>query len=316
MKCMKMINLALTTFILFTFSPGYYAQGPLVPATLRYQFEASSADGCGIGGIRFNGFQTNGNNWSVYGSVGNYSSSPDGFLAFSWHLNDEIGELASGSYDSRTGASTGGTHGASFDFTISRTPAGEMSFTASGEERVLSSSGSCGQSFFASTFTTAGSGGRFFLYFSNSMAPVVIQSKQSGLVLQIAGSSSADFEPVTLGTYQGTANQQWTPSGGGSFPGYLYSNTATGKTLHFDPQSGNSLVFQLTGSNRGWRFLAVGDGSYYIVTDEYIEGTTQPPLYRHLALKPVGDSSSPGAQVEATDRTNQLSQQWWVLRPQ
>src|ERR1044072_1700472 len=101
-------------------------------APFHYEFIASAAEGCGAGGIRFFGYSLGYQTpftWSVYGQVPNYQTS-GGYLAFSWTLVDEAGTLATGSYDSRTGASTGGTYGNSWSFPISRYPVGDTAFQA------------------------------------------------------------------------------------------------------------------------------------------------------------------------------------------
>lgn len=306
------MNIKTTTFILIiftlvTFANVTYAQTGSVPPGFRYQFLASSADSCGAGGIQFFGYQyASENEWSVYGRLPNYNIS-GGYLIFSWTLSDEGGQLASGSWNSQTGASTGGTYGSSFGFLTSRIPVGEIRFQALGQVQGTGGYGTlCQQSFNATTFTTVSSGGYVHLTVDTSKT-YVFQNKQSGLVIQIAGSSSADYEPATQDAYVSASNQNWTLSSGGSYY-YIFSNNATGKALYSDFQSGNPTVYQLSSPNRAWRFISVGDGSYYIVYDVNYAGG----VYTSYAMRPANGTSQSGNSIETIERTNESSQHWFV----
>jgi hypothetical protein len=130
----------------------------------RYSFLASAADYCGMGGIRISGFEQNHPNWATYGPHINITG-PYAYLAYSWELRDRDGVIASGSYDSRTNTSTGGTWSTGANFQVSRYPVGtvnDMSFAAWGSFYTNSGyGGPCSGSFFASTYTTMSSGGYF-----------------------------------------------------------------------------------------------------------------------------------------------------------
>jgi hypothetical protein len=135
-----------------------------------YSFMAGAADGCGMGGIHFYGYGgllDNGTYyWSTYINPSLYQSGPNAYLAYSWQMYDQAGLLASGSFDSRTNTSVNGTYSSGSNFyTVPPTgPVENMSFQASGS--YYSPYGGyggtpCNQSFYATTFTTSGSGGYF-----------------------------------------------------------------------------------------------------------------------------------------------------------
>lgn len=308
MKNVKTI--VFTGFLVLIFNTISYSQGTLTPAQLRYQFNASSADSCGFGGIGFYGYQTSQTDWSVNGRIPNTYFS-GGYLAFSWTLTDETGGLASGSYDSRTNISTGGTYGGSWSFTMSRIPAGELRFQASGQVRGQNYSGQqCEEAFNATTYTGSSSGGYLYLGLGTPET-YVFQSKQDGLALQIKGSSPQDYQPATKSPYNGTPSQ-WTltvTSGENTYNGYYkFTNNVTNKPLYSDFQSGNPAVYQLSNTSRGWRFISVGDGSYYIVYDQFVNGRYVP-----YAMQPIGGTLENHNDINVVEKSNQLSQQWYVM---
>lgn len=288
-----------------SFSVNLYAQNNTLP--FYYQFLAISAEYCGAGTLRFFGYSygyQSPSQWSIHGTLP-YYNDPGGFLTYSWTLQDEAGTLASGSYDSITGATTGGTYGSSFGFTTQRFPIGQLSFRANGTVRGRGSSGSlCTQSFDATTYTAI-SGGGYFTLKTNTSYNYKFTNSQSNLVLQVA--DSFDYTPATQGI-NGTGNQSWRLSTAAGEGRYDFINNATGKPLYSDFSSGSPLVFQLFGSSRGWRFVSVGDGTSFYIVYEYNNRIGDP----QYAMEPTGGSVQVGAVIEALSRANRQSQKWIV----
>jgi hypothetical protein len=148
--------------LLLVWSANVYASG--------YSFAASGADYCGMGGFHAGGGGggVNADGTPNYFWMFNLSPSlpSGGTLSYSWELRDAQGVIASGSYDSTTNSSTGGSGSSGADFYASRAETGSlegMSFAAWGNFYCPSCSwGSpCQESFFESTYTTMSSGGYF-----------------------------------------------------------------------------------------------------------------------------------------------------------
>jgi len=151
----KVTLIAFFGLVLLGVSDNAYGQSP------RYSFQAAAADYCGRGGIHFWGFEQDDPNWAVYPDLPS-PTSPNDYVAYSWHLNDAQGVIASGSYDSRTGVTTGSSL---YNFQVSRYPIGtvsDMSYTVTGSFYTSTGAyGPCQESFQATTYTTASSGGYF-----------------------------------------------------------------------------------------------------------------------------------------------------------
>jgi hypothetical protein len=150
-------------FLLYGSAAVAYASG--------YSFFASGADYCGIGGFHAGG---GGGGVNADGSPNYYwtfNLSPSlpsgGSLSYSWDLQDAQGVIASGSYDSTTNTSTGGSGASGADFFASRAETGSldgMAFEVSGYFYCPNcgyGGTQCSESFYESTFTTSTSGGNF-----------------------------------------------------------------------------------------------------------------------------------------------------------
>lgn len=72
------------------------------------QFTASSGSYCSYSGTQIFGAQADPLGWLLEGPHLSLSV-PHAFEQYSWTLSDEEGTLATGSFDSRTGSSTGGS---------------------------------------------------------------------------------------------------------------------------------------------------------------------------------------------------------------
>lgn len=148
--------------VLLLSSANVYASG--------YSFYATGADYCGMGGFHAGG---GGGGVNADGSPNyfwlfnlNPSLPTGGTLSYTWELRDAQGVIASGSYDSTTNSSTGGSGASGAGFYASRAETGSlegMSFAASGYFSCPSCSwgAPCQESFFESTYTTITSGGNF-----------------------------------------------------------------------------------------------------------------------------------------------------------
>jgi len=249
------------------------------------------------------GFEQNEPNWAFYGPYVNIGNSDD-YLIYSWTLRDEQGVIASGSYNSQTGESTGGTGSSGANFTISRYPVGDLIFTATGSLHTTGTYGPCGESINADADMLSNS----FWLTVNPNYTYQFTSKASGLVIQIPGGSTADYTQVTQDTNTSAAQQKWTLSVAGS---YKISNTATGVPLYNDTTSQHTSVVQLSGSSTSWRFVSVGDGSYYLTV--YLSHGGGPGFgdTSHV-MGVVAGSQNPGAGIETAYRAGLSSQQWSV----
>src|SRR6267143_6400137 len=217
------------------------------PPGFQYTFAASSPDGCGLGGIHMYGFEQNEPNWAFYGPYVNISGPYD-YLIYSWTLRDEQGVIASGSYNSQTGASTGGTGSSGANFEVSRYPVGDLIFTATGSLHASGAYGPCVEGINADADMLSNS----FWLIVNPNYTYQFTSKASGLVIQIPGASSADYTQVTQDTNTSAAQQKWTLPAFGANGYYRITNKSTGKPLFNDTSSQHTSVVQLSGSSTAW----------------------------------------------------------------
>jgi hypothetical protein len=135
-----------------------------------YSFYATGADYCGMGGFHAGGGGGGVNSDGSPNYFWMFNLNPSlpvgGRLSYSWELKDAAGVIASGSYDSTTNSSTGGSGSSGADFYASRAETGSlegMSFAAWGDFYCPSCSwgSQCSEQFFESTYTTITSGGNF-----------------------------------------------------------------------------------------------------------------------------------------------------------
>ncbi len=291
---------------LISCSVNLYAQSDT--SQLHYEFNASSADYCGAGGINFFGYSygyQSPSEWAVHGTLP-YYNDPGGYLAYSWTVNDEAGTLSSGSYDSRTGVSVNGTYGGSIDFTTQRFPIGELSFRANGTINGRSGANGtlCTQNFDATTYSAVSGGGYFNLKTKTDFS-YTFKNSQSNLFLAVP--DSLDYTVATQEAYFNKRSKRfWTLSDINSTGLYSFVNNSTGKPLFSDFISGNSQVYQLSGSNRGWRFVSVGDGTSFYIVYQYNNRNGDPSY----AMEPSGGSNQVGAVIEAPTKADRQSQKW------
>ncbi len=279
----------------------------LKPIAPHYQFFAGHPDYCGTGGFRLTGYETDSVNWIVHGNMPpNGGNWPGDFLSFSWDLTDEIGTLASGSWDSTTNTSTGGTTGADFAFSLSRIPVGELYFQATGSYMAYP----CGQNFKVTSATGFITNGWFQLTFQSLTDNIVFYNTNHNLALQIPNGNPADYVTPDLEQFKNLSHQKWNLStlpaqpGPGSNTGYYrVDNSATGKPLNVDINNPNA-IFQLQGTTFGWRFVSAGDGTWFVVYDKIASPTL--PLWQQYAM----GSSVLNFDVEAFPKPFTSSQKW------
>lgn len=313
---LKKIGWSLVLFLL-SLGLNIQAKAGLVPLTPYFQFSAGHADSCGYGGVQLYGYQYSEIGWTIHGNIpANGGNSPGNYLTWEWQLIDEAGVLASGSWDSTTSTSTGGTYGTDAGFETSRLPVGEMYFEGSGSYQ--SDSPPCTQSFQVTSGTLIMTNGYFFASLPTTASPIVFQSPDSGLVLQMPDNSSTNYEEPIQDYYDEQDYQQWNlTSIGGCGPYYWYgcykfTNNGTGVPLYSDYATGGSPVYQLSGTNLAWRFISAGDGSWYIAYDQQTGGP--PSTFSSYAMGPVGGSTKTEVVIEAYPRPFQQSQKWLIYR--
>ncbi len=305
-KKMKIGILFLALFVVLgSFNSNVHAQSNA--SQLYYDFKAVSVEGCGTGTINFNGHSigyAQSMGWSVLATDFPNYNTYGGYLDYSWTLTDEAGTLASGSYNSSSGASTGGTFGVAIDTSTQRFPVGDVEFRAFGTVIGDGISGLCSQYFDATTYASYTGNGYSDLRVNPSPS-IRFQNKQSNYFLQV--NDYSDYSSATQGISIQGGNQYWTLSRSNLDEGHYFTNSATGKRLYSDFLSSNSLVYQLSGANRSWKLVSVGDGTSFYIVYEYNNGGTQ------YAMEPVGGSTSNGAAIEALSRQNRQSQKWIII---
>lgn len=164
-------------------------------------FQATGADYCGMAdGTFIRGYQEDTLDWGLYGPNVSYLSIPNGYVAWSWTLSDQLGTMATGSYDSRTGVSIGGTNVSSAGFTAPRAPVGglsNMSFVADISVYAMGFGGPCMESVQDTTTNTISSGGTWFYWNDQNSSPKVGSALQTSAFFQQFPADSTP-EPSTI----------------------------------------------------------------------------------------------------------------------
>ncbi len=133
-----------------------------------------------------------------------------------------------------------------------------------------------------------------------------IVNRNSGLLLDISGSSTANGGATIQSTSAGTTSQQWQLVATGN--GYVkLANYNSGKVLDI-PGKSSTAGLQLEqwtdngGTNQQWQFIDAGNGYYNIVS--HSDG---------LYLDVSGSSTSSGAAVDQQTASGGTSQQWSLV---
>lgn len=304
---MRLTIYLLSLFVAFTFTE----MNAQTPQPAEYRFQAGAGVAC-QGGFAWNGFSSNSSySWMIQGPSANYTSPIGGYIAFSWTLSDEAGTLATGSFDSRTGESTGGTFALSFQFTTNRLPYGKPVFRASGSGKIAGPTfTACDISFLASSDQTSAGGGYFFLAFDPAKR-FKLQAVASNLILTVPGSSTADGQVVVQDADANSPNQLWQLGTGGTYEGLEIKNIATQKLLLF--AAPNSQLYQGSTGNSSIRILSAGDGTFFLTYDDYVAGSTMPPQSTSYALQPSGGSTSAGSYIDFVQRNGSQIQTWRII---
>lgn len=140
----------------------------------------------------------------------------------------------------------------------------------------------------------------------------IVVNRNSGLVMEVAGGSTANGANVQQGTYTGATSQQWdvVPVDsriGGDFSYFSITSASNGKSLDDDNWSldngANIMVFDLYNTANQQRYLEyVNDGYFYIRS-------------RHSTkcLDVFNSGTSPGDNIVQWDPAGGANQQWRLI---
>jgi hypothetical protein len=283
-----------------------YAQSIQPPPGFYYTFQAIGSDTC-LGATNteiFGDQQYPG--WATYGPhvqlVG-----PSDFLIYSWQMTDGNNvTLATGSWNSQTAVSTGGSSANGANFSFTQNPTGDLSFSEN--ISYYSSQKGCGDSIqdLATPYLN------LFVIDVNTSYKYVFKSKETGFALEMPNSSNGT--QLIQRPYTGATNQEWQLSlvpkiDGGGF--YVFTNVATGAPLYADYNVASSAVTQSAGTSHAWHFTAAGNGAYNIT----LSSSETPGYFLRMTDKTHAmtiTSTVSGSGIVASPSSNSTGQQWVV----
>ncbi|MBA2396794.1 MAG: RICIN domain-containing protein [Ktedonobacteraceae bacterium] len=133
----------------------------------------------------------------------------------------------------------------------------------------------------------------------NSSVYYRITNRNSSIVLDVPGGSTANGAGINQATDAGTTNQQWQFIVAGSY--YRIVNQNSGKVLELN----GTTIDQRTnngGTNQQWQLVTVG--SYYRIVNRSSD----------KVLEVVGNSLASGAKIDLGNSTGATNQQWILFQ--
>jgi hypothetical protein len=287
------------------------AQSIEPPSGFYYKFQAIGEDTClGADNTQVFGDQE-------YPSWGTYGpriplEGPTNYEIYSWQMVDGNNVvLATGSWNSQTGVSTGGSSSDGANFSFTKNPTGDLTFSEnlSYYTSLGGGGGPCGDTIqdLASPYLD------LFVIAIDTQYKYVFESQQTGYALEMPNSTNGT--QLTQSPYTGAANQQWQlalfPNSGAGF--YIFTNVATGLPLYADYNLSSPEVTQSSGTDHAWHFTAAGNGAYNIILSSS-ETTGSKGLIRMTDRTHAISitSTNAGSGIVASALSNTAGQQWKV----